>query len=77
MSIAEQIYAEVQTLPDELAIEVLDFIHFIEWRHALRQRNEAALQPTNRRRIPGSAKGKLKVLAEDDEHLQDFRDYMP
>lgn len=77
MSIAEKIYAEVQTLPDELAIEVLDFIHFIECRHALRHKNEAALQSANRRRIPGSAKGKLMVLAEDDEHLQDFRDYMP
>jgi antitoxin (DNA-binding transcriptional repressor) of toxin-antitoxin stability system len=28
-------------------------------------------------RIPGSAIGKLKVLVEDDEHLQDFKDYMP
>lgn len=77
MSIAEKIYAEVQTLPDELAIEVLDFIHFIECRHALRHKNEVALQFPNRRRIPGSAKGKLMVLTEDDEHLQNFRDYMP
>ena len=29
------------------------------------------------RRQPGSAKGILKVLAEDDEHLEAFRDYMP
>ena len=77
MSIAEKIYAEVQTLPDELAIEVLDFIHFIECRHALRHKNEVALQSANRRRIPGSAKGRLMVLAEDDELLQNFRDYMP
>jgi len=27
-------------------------------------------------RRPGSAKGKLVILAEDDEHLQDFKDYM-
>ena len=25
---------------------------------------------------PGSAKGKLVILAEDDEHLEDFKDYM-
>ena len=28
-------------------------------------------------RKPGSAIGKLKVLADDEEHLQDFKDYMP
>ena len=34
--------------------------------------------PTERRpRKPGSAKGKLTVLAEDDEHLKEFGDYMP
>ena len=35
-------------------------------------------QPTTRGpRQPGSAKGKLSILAEDEEHLHDFRDYMP
>ncbi len=28
-------------------------------------------------RRPGSAKGKLIILAEDDEHLLDFQDYLP
>jgi antitoxin (DNA-binding transcriptional repressor) of toxin-antitoxin stability system len=28
-------------------------------------------------RQPGSAKGKLVIHAEDDEHLEDFREYMP
>lgn len=28
-------------------------------------------------RQPGSARGKLEVLSEDDEHLKDFGDYMP
>ena len=36
---------------------------------------EAALSPQARR--PGSAKGKLVILAEDDEHLRDFGEYMP
>jgi antitoxin (DNA-binding transcriptional repressor) of toxin-antitoxin stability system len=30
-----------------------------------------------RTRQPGSARGKLTVLTEDEEHLSDFRDYMP
>ncbi len=27
-------------------------------------------------RRPGSAKGKLTIIAEDDEHLEDFKEYM-
>jgi DNA-binding transcriptional regulator/RsmH inhibitor MraZ len=30
-----------------------------------------------KRRQPGSAKGILTVLSEDDEHLDDFKAYMP
>ncbi len=26
---------------------------------------------------PGRAKGMLTILAEDDEHLEDFKEYMP
>lgn len=35
---------------------------------------DRAIGPT---RQPGSAKGKLRILAEDDEHLDDFKDYVP
>lgn len=30
-----------------------------------------------KKRQPGSAKGILQVLSEDDEHLDDFKEYMP
>jgi antitoxin (DNA-binding transcriptional repressor) of toxin-antitoxin stability system len=34
--------------------------------------------PTIRQhRQPGSAIGTLTILADDEEHLQDFKDYMP
>jgi len=33
-------------------------------------------RPIRQPRRPGSAKGKLVILAEDDEHLKDFKDYM-
>jgi prevent-host-death family protein len=33
-------------------------------------------RPRRKPRRPGSAKGKLVILAEDDAHLQDFKDYM-
>jgi hypothetical protein len=38
--------------------------------------SEQAEYPKKKRQ-PGSAKGMLHVLAEDDEHLDDFREYMP
>ena len=35
-------------------------------------------QPEGRRlpRKPGSAKGKLIILADDDDHLEDFKEYL-
>jgi len=32
--------------------------------------------PARKPRRPGSAKGKLIILKEDDEHLEDFQEYM-
>ena len=29
------------------------------------------------RPLPGRAKGMLTIIAEDDEHLKDFEEYMP
>ncbi|MEE8584800.1 MAG: type II toxin-antitoxin system Phd/YefM family antitoxin [Acidobacteriota bacterium] len=35
-------------------------------------------QPAARKtRQPGSAKGKLVILKEDEKHLEDFKEYMP
>ena len=36
-------------------------------------------EPTVRRqpRQPGNCQGLITLLVEDDEHLQDFQDYMP
>jgi len=36
-----------------------------------------ANKPKQLPRTPGSAKGKLVILEEDEEHLRDFEDYMP
>lgn len=44
MTIAEQIYEEVRTLPEELAREVLDFVGFIEERYALKSAFDRDLQ---------------------------------
>ena len=34
-------------------------------------------RPMRKPRQPGSAKGKLVILTEDDAHLKDFKEYMP
>ena len=34
-------------------------------------------QRVRKPRRPGSAKGKLVILTEDDQHLEDFQGYMP
>jgi antitoxin (DNA-binding transcriptional repressor) of toxin-antitoxin stability system len=36
-------------------------------------------EPPRRRspRTPGSAVGKLTIVQDDDEHLEDFKEYMP
>ncbi len=33
--------------------------------------------PVLKPRRPGSAVGKLRIISEDDEHLDEFREYMP
>ena len=38
---------------------------------------ETSAEAGRRERTPGSARGKLTMIAEDDEHLDDFKDYMP
>lgn len=44
------------------------------------QRPVAKLVPSpavGKPRVPGLMKGRLTVVAEDDEHLEGFKDYMP
>ena len=35
------------------------------------------IEPPGKQRRPGSAKGLLSVVSEDDEHWNDFKEYMP
>ena len=34
-------------------------------------------EPIKKRRQPGSAKGRLTILSDDEDHLADFKEYMP
>ncbi len=33
--------------------------------------------PERKARTPGNCKGMITLLVEDDEHLEDFKEYMP
>ena len=48
MNIAQQIYQEVQTLPDIQAHEVLDFVDFIKWhKQKSSSKQQMAIQKLN------------------------------
>lgn len=59
---------EFQSLPDELKQQVADFIHFLNQK---REKN-----PKPKKRKAGLAKGKIKMAADFDAPLEDFKDYM-
>ncbi len=62
------IYTKLETLPADLKKEVSDFIDF------LLQKSSSKKNKT----VPkfGSAKGKIKMSADFDEPLEDFKEYM-
>ena len=37
----------------------------------------APIDDAPKRRVPGRCKGMLTIISDDDEHLEDFKDYMP
>jgi Protein of unknown function (DUF2281) len=74
----ETIHQEIDTLPSEAQELVLDFIQILKKRYAdLSHPLFLSKVPLNHCRQKGSAKGKLIIHTEDDEHLNDFREYMP
>lgn len=73
MNLAVAIYRHSQRLPDEAARTALDFIEFLEPRYGVKTA-EAAAAPREFRE-PGSARGKFVIVADDEDHLADFKDY--
>ena len=75
----------IQISLDEVQAKLPEIVHGLGEGHEVviveGQRPVARLLgplPTKgRSRPPGSAHGRLTVLVEDDEHLQDFGDYVP
>ena len=74
----------METIKFETVIDSQGGIHLPEeFRHAYGKRARLVLSlpspelTRKKGRQPGSARGILKVLSEDDEHLNDFKEYMP
>jgi hypothetical protein len=72
LTMLETIHQEIDNLPIEAQELLLDFVHILKKRYI-----SLSHPSKTHRRQKGSAKGKLIIHAEDDEHLKDFQEYMP
>lgn len=66
-----QLYKEIESLPDDLKKELKEFVQHLK--------EKAKLSSDSKRikvRRPGSLKGKIKMSADFDEPLEDFKEYM-
>ncbi len=79
MNTHETAIAKLRQLPDPLAKLVLDFIDFLLNIQALQLTDAIGheLKPASQeRRIPGSARGLIRILPDFNAPLDDFREYM-
>lgn len=67
---AQDQFIQLDSLPDDIRKQVLDFIEF------LMQRKERSEEPPKKKRTAGSAKGMITIPPDFDEPLEDFKDYM-
>ncbi|TZF86422.1 DUF2281 domain-containing protein (plasmid) [Pedobacter sp. BS3] len=67
-----QLYTQIASLPAELKKEVSDFVAF------LKQKTSSSSKKRTKKTVPifGSLKGKIHMLSDFDEPLEDFKDYM-
>lgn len=68
---AEEIIPKFNQLSDNLKVEVLHFIEFLQTR-----KNETFNPYSNEKRIFGISKGKFTLGPKFDEPLDDFKEYM-
>ncbi|MEO6759198.1 MAG: DUF2281 domain-containing protein [Saprospiraceae bacterium] len=69
---ADIIFQEVQTLPEPLREQVLDFVQFLK-QYRLREKPGINVR---KNRIPGSAKGKIHIPTDFKAPLEDFKEYV-
>ena len=64
------LYTKLATLPEDLKLEVSDFIDFLLSKATKDKKNKSTAKP-----IFGSGKGMFKINADFDAPLEDFKDY--
>ncbi len=64
-----QLYTKLSELPTNLKAEVADFIDFLIQKSKKKKNNSPE-------RISGKAKGLIRMKADFDAPLEDFKDYM-
>jgi hypothetical protein len=62
------LYNKINSLPENLKREVLDFVEFLQ------TKNKKG--PSKKPRNFGSLKGKIKMADDFDDPIEDFKDYM-
>lgn len=64
-----QLYTKLSELPQTLKSEVSDFIDFLKYKS-----NKKPLD--NKKRVPGKAKGMIRMKDDFDDPIDSFKDYM-
>lgn len=64
--------AKFENLPDELKLEVIDFINFLYYKI----QNKSNMQVMDKRNGYGCLKSKISMSEDFDEPLDDLKDYM-
>ncbi len=67
MNQAELLFSRLQKLPESVCAEVFDFLQFLEQKKSM----SVNTQP----RVPGSARGQVRMADDFDAPLSDFGDY--
>jgi hypothetical protein len=65
-----QLYTKISSLPDNLKMEVIDFVDF------LKSKKMTSKSYAGKRRVFGYAKDSIKIKPGFDEPLEDFKEYM-
>jgi len=68
----QELIEKINTLPEELQKEVIDFVEFLSHKYNISSKNTTDEKKSNY----GSAKGLITIPKDFDEPLDDFKDYM-
>lgn len=64
-------YIQLSSLPEDVRIQVLDYIEFL-----MERREEKPKESTPKKRPIGMFKGKIRMADDFDAPLDDFKDYI-